>query len=245
MTPPRVFISYSHDSAEHKQWVLQLATAIRAKGIDAVLDQWDLKPGDDLPHFMETELVRCDYAVAVCTENYVAKANSGNGGVGYEKMIVSSTMLNHISESKIIPIIRQSSDCKVPTFLNSKLYIDFSMDSQVEFALDELLRALLNAPIFKKPEIGHNPFQSMGESQPAKTADGMRGVMTVLAAALNETSYGRVSLTELKAFSEMHRLVMQRYLIEAQGQGLVSQDRLGRYSATQKGIEYLMNQNII
>ncbi|MCX9525827.1 toll/interleukin-1 receptor domain-containing protein, partial [Vibrio cholerae] len=89
MTPPRVFISYSHDSAEHKSWVLDFATTLRNRGIDAVLDQWDLKPGDDLPHFMETELARCDYAILVCTETYVAKANAGKGGVGYEKMIVT------------------------------------------------------------------------------------------------------------------------------------------------------------
>ena len=47
MNPPRVFISYSHDSASHKEWVLNFATTLRNRGIDAVLDQWDLKPGDD------------------------------------------------------------------------------------------------------------------------------------------------------------------------------------------------------
>ena len=49
MIPPKVFISYSHDSAEHKQWVLEFATTLRNRGVDAILDQWDLKPGDDLP----------------------------------------------------------------------------------------------------------------------------------------------------------------------------------------------------
>ncbi|HDI3175369.1 TPA: toll/interleukin-1 receptor domain-containing protein, partial [Vibrio cholerae] len=103
MTPPRVFISYSHDSAEHKSWVLDFATTLRNRGIDAVLDQWDLKPGDDLPHFMQTELARCDYAILVCTETYVAKANAGKGGVGYEKMIVTSSLLSNIDNNKIIP----------------------------------------------------------------------------------------------------------------------------------------------
>jgi histidyl-tRNA synthetase len=39
MSAPSVFISYSHDSAEHKAWVLKLATDLRAAGIDASLDQ--------------------------------------------------------------------------------------------------------------------------------------------------------------------------------------------------------------
>ncbi len=89
MTPPRVFISYSHDSATHKSWVLDFATTLRNRGVDAILDQWDLKPGDDLPHFMETELAKCDYVIIVCSETYVKKANAGEGGVGYEKMIVT------------------------------------------------------------------------------------------------------------------------------------------------------------
>lgn len=107
MNPPRVFISYSHDSAPHKEWVLELATTLRNRGVDAILDQWDLKPGHDLPSFMETNLVACDYAVMVCTPKYVAKANSGSGGVGYEKMIMTSQSLKKISESRVIPIIRE------------------------------------------------------------------------------------------------------------------------------------------
>ncbi len=77
MKPPRVFISYSHDSAEHKNWVLDFATTLRNRGIDAVLDQWDLKPGDDHPHFMETQLEAADFALMICTERYVEKANAG------------------------------------------------------------------------------------------------------------------------------------------------------------------------
>jgi len=56
-----------------------------------VLDQWDLKPGDDLPHFMETQLELAEYVLMICTEKYVEKANAGEGGVGYEKMIMTSS----------------------------------------------------------------------------------------------------------------------------------------------------------
>jgi hypothetical protein len=105
--PPRVFISYSHDSADHKKWVLDFATTLRSRGVDAVLDQWDLRPGDDLPEFMEQNLVAADYAVMVCTRRYVRKANAGEGGVGYEKMIMTSSSLTKISANKVIPIIRE------------------------------------------------------------------------------------------------------------------------------------------
>lgn len=59
MTIPRVFISYSHDSQSHKKWVMDFAIRLRNSGVDAILDQWELKPGDDLTHFMERNLAIC------------------------------------------------------------------------------------------------------------------------------------------------------------------------------------------
>jgi hypothetical protein len=50
MKIPKVFISYSHDSQEHKKWGLDLATRLRNNGVDAIIDQWELRAGDDLPH---------------------------------------------------------------------------------------------------------------------------------------------------------------------------------------------------
>ena len=84
-TPPRVFVSYSHDTEIHKNWVLGLATRLVANGVDVILDQWDLTLGCDLPRFMETGLTAAERVLAVCTEPYVEKANAGLGGVGYEK----------------------------------------------------------------------------------------------------------------------------------------------------------------
>lgn len=65
-----------------------------------------------------------------------------------------------IKESKIIPIIKQNGTFDVPTFLKSKLFIDFSKSDGFEFSFDELIRKIHNSPIFKKPEIGTNPFNS-------------------------------------------------------------------------------------
>ena len=37
---PRVFLSYSHDSAKHAARVLDLANTLRRDGIDAILDRY-------------------------------------------------------------------------------------------------------------------------------------------------------------------------------------------------------------
>lgn len=193
MSIPKAFISYSHDSQEHKKWVLDFATRLRNSGIDAILDQWELKAGDDLPHFMEKHLVSADRVLMVCTDRYVEKANTGSGGVGYEKMIVTADLLKTIDSNKVIPIIRQSGSHLVPTFLKSKLFLDFSRDDQLEFAFDELIRTLQNAPLFVKPPIGNNPFEPVAGSEPQRSGDGLIELMKAVGRDYNSHtgSYSR------------------------------------------------------
>lgn len=245
MSIPRVFISYSHDSAEHKGWVLDFATTLRNRGIDAVLDQWDLKPGDDLPHFMETELASCDYVLMICTDNYVMKANAGEGGVGYEKMIMTSTLLKTIDSNKVIPIIRQSGGSLTPTFLNSKLYIDFSNNEDVEYSLDELLRTLLNSPLYEKPEIGNNPFVPMEHSKPDRTTDGLKEVMSAVSNAFENSTNDYVTINNLFPHTNIHRLSLEKYIRLAMKEGLIGEKLSGWYIVTDKGYEYLVAHNIL
>jgi len=165
MSIPKAFISYSHDTLEHKKWTLELATRLRNNGIDAILDQFELQPGADIPHFMETHLASADKIVMICTDNYVEKANNGKGGVGYEKMIITSNLMKNIDGNKIIPIIKQNGTMEVPTFLKSKLYINFSKLDDYEFSYDELVRTIHNSPLFKKPSVGNNPFKPVAKEK--------------------------------------------------------------------------------
>jgi len=161
--PPRVFISYSHDSPSHKGWVLRLASDLRKNGIDAVIDQWDLSPGEDIAVFMEQGLKNAQRAVVVCSKNYVERANAGRGGVGYEKMIVTAELIQGLGSKKFIPIIRNSGVPPVPTFLGYRLYIDFEDDAKYPSGLETLLRELLNVPDPGKPPIGPNPLGASGK----------------------------------------------------------------------------------
>ncbi len=244
MNPPRVFISYSHDSTAHKEWVLSFATTLRNRGVDAVLDQWDLKPGDDLPHFMETQLESCDFALMICTNTYVLKANAGSGGVGYEKMIMTSSMLSKIDDNKIIPIIRQNGEQLPPTFLKTKLYIDFSNDEDAEYNFDDLLRSLLNAPLFIKPEIGNNPFIPMDEARPDRTADGINSVMRAIAETYNTTDKPYIWFPSLKRLTNIHRLTLDKLLADAIRGGLV-QRRDNAIFITDKGRNYIFSHKIV
>lgn len=83
---PKVFISYSWTDAEHEQFVLDFATALRSHGVDAVLEKWDLKPGQDKFVFMESMVIDPSVlrVLVICDRKYQEKADGRIGGVGTE-----------------------------------------------------------------------------------------------------------------------------------------------------------------
>jgi hypothetical protein len=171
MTAPRVFISYSHDSSGHKDWVKNLASDLRAHGVDAFLDQWDLRPGQDVAAFMSDGVAKSDRVLMVCSENYVEKADDGVGGVGYERLIVTAEVVQSIDTVKFVPLLRENSQGNVPRFLGARRYIDFRDDAEYAASLDQLCRELLGAPS-DKPPLGQNPFEGV----PPKLKGPSRGV---------------------------------------------------------------------
>jgi len=161
--PPKVFVSYSHDSPNHKEWVKDLAIYLRENGVDIILDQWDLALGTDLAMFMENGLSRSDRVLIIATNNYIEKANSGKGGVAYEKMIATAELLSGQDTNKFIPVVRNvTGDNKLPVFLGSRFYIDLSQDSDDIARRNELLKEIHKARD-KKPVIGANPFFRSGK----------------------------------------------------------------------------------
>lgn len=245
MTIPRVFISYSHDSQDHKKWVVDFATRLRHSGVDAILDQWELQPGDDIPHFMERNLASADRVLMICTENYVNKANGGTGGVGYEKMIVTADLMKSVQSNKIIPIIRQAGSCNVPTFLVSKYFVDFSNDAELEFPYDELLRALVGAPLLKKPEIGNNPFTPVAAVPAEPSIDAVRSLMQTVVNLYDKTTRDWVSYRDVKAAMPISRILLDRVIQDAEDQDLVDTDNDRDLYLTDKGKNYAVHHKLI
>lgn len=159
MDNPKCFISYSWDSKEHQDWVRRLAETLHMNGVETQLDQWDLKPGQDMTAFMEYSIRSSNFVLLICTENYATKSNDGSGGVGYEKSIVTGEIFTTTFEQiKYIPVLK-GNDAKtsLPSFLKAKLYIDFREESNFGENIEELLRTIYNAPKFEKPTLGEKP----------------------------------------------------------------------------------------
>lgn len=168
--PPTVFVSYSHDSQEHKRWVLEFAEELRRNGVDPLIDAWDLRSGDDVPKFMERGVRDSNRVLMICTEKYVAKANDGFGGVGYEAMIVTSELIRDLGTAKFIPIIRQSTDPPaVPTSVATRRFINLSEGANRAAEMQTLLRDLHSVPP-EKPPLGRSPFSAAAPA-PAPSAE--------------------------------------------------------------------------
>ncbi|WP_236238397.1 toll/interleukin-1 receptor domain-containing protein [Pseudomonas faucium] len=156
--PPKVFVSYSWDSPEHRQWVAQLAGILRANGIDAILDQWHVRGGEDLAVFMERSIREADRVLVICTEGYFDRAMNRQGGVGYEHTMVTGELMRNVGTAKFIPIVRQSGPTAlIPTELNTRLRFDLSAGVRYAAELEALIRDLHNVQT-QMPPLGPNPY---------------------------------------------------------------------------------------
>lgn len=245
MSIPKVFISYSHDALEHKKWVNELGTRLRNNGVDAILDQWELQPGDDLPHFMETHLESADKVLMICTDTYVLKANKGQGGVGYEKMIITANLLKNIDKNKIIPIIRQSGTTEIPTFLKTKLYLNFSKNEDYEYSFDELIRTIHQSPLLKKPEIGNNPFV---EGAPLlleqKSNDAKLELMKYVVKTFENSGEDWTLYKKLVMDMSISRIYLDLIIKDAVNDELIRLDSEGDIHLTDKGKRYAIENDI-
>ena len=153
---PHVFLSYSWDNDDHKNWVRNIADHLLADGIDVTLDQYDLRGGQDRHFFMENGVRRATHVIIVCTPDYVERSNERERGVGEETSLITGKFYDREKTGKeFIPILRAGSD--TPDYLGSLLYIDFKDNAEFESKYEELIRVIHEAPAHVKPIKGRKP----------------------------------------------------------------------------------------
>lgn len=187
---PRVFISYSWSGSDHENDVIELATTLRNHGVDAVLDKWDLKPGQDKFVFMESMVTDASVAkvLVLCDRRYQEKANSRAGGVGTESQIISQELYAKVLQTKFIPIVFEYDDGNepcLPVFLKGRIYVDMSSPDRYGAGLDELLRQIYEQPLHQKPALGSAPSFLKADGGVPQTKE--------LGAALKALQDGRAS----------------------------------------------------
>lgn len=168
MIKPKIFISYSWKPLENKLKVEEIAQRLSLDGIHVILDEWDLKEGQDKYHFME-QMVNDDTITKVllfCNTEYAKKANQKSGGVGVESLIISDEIYSQVQQEKFIPIVMEYDEkgrpC-LPTFAKTRIYIDFSKDERFESEYEKLVRNIYNRPSKSRPPIGLPPSYVLEE----------------------------------------------------------------------------------
>ena len=145
MNIPKAFISYAWENEEAKLWVKKLATELRSDGIDVKLDQWEVVPGDQMPHFMEKSVKENDYVLIICTPKYKSKSESRTGGVGYEGDIMTAEVLETANHRKFIPILKSGTkETSIPSWLKGKYFIDLSNEDHYGNNYSDLITTILN-----------------------------------------------------------------------------------------------------
>lgn len=159
---PKMFISYSWSNPAHEQWVLNLATELREAGVDVILDKWDLREGHDAYAFMETMVSdpSVKKVLLICDKTYADKANSRKGGVGTETQIISAEMYSKQKQDKFAALVKETDEDGnpyLPIYYKSRIYINFSEESQYPDSFEKLVRWAFDQPLYTKPDIGKPP----------------------------------------------------------------------------------------
>lgn len=153
---PRVFISYASDDTNNRTWVKELACKLRSDGINARVDLFHLKPGQDLPQWMTNELLMADKVLMICDHQYAYKSDFKKGGVGWEAMIIQGDMLAHSNTNKYICIIKGDDiDTSIPIYAKSRFGLKWNDESLSSNHYSELLLHLFDCDI--EPPLGPIP----------------------------------------------------------------------------------------
>ena len=229
--PPKVFISYSHDSPEHARRVLSLAERLRKDGVDAQLDQYvSGTPPEGWPRWTLDKLDWAEFVLVVCTETYYKRFRGheepGKGkGADWEGQLISLVIYAENRITKFVPVLFEPRDEPfIPRPLSSHTH--YVLDSEENY---DNLYAFLTGQVGVVPSI-------LGPLKP-RTREAVRPLrfdvsdLSARQSALcNIPDRNRFFTGRQDVLAEIHNALTQ------QGQAALS--GLGGVGKTQTALEY-------
>ncbi len=142
-----VFISYSHDSPEHRQRVLALSERLRSGGIDTRLDAYvNGTPTAGWPRWVLDSLEEADAVLVVCTETYYRRFRGheeppAGKGADWEGMLITQELYeSHSRGCKFVPVLFDSGDeAFIPEPLRSGTWYVLTSEAAYRELYDALL----------------------------------------------------------------------------------------------------------
>lgn len=203
----KVFISYSHDSQPHRDFVRGLADQLRTDGLDCLIDQYvNGFPPEGWSRWMENQIEAADFVLLVCTETYLRRyrgqeTDSGKG-VTFEGVVISQSLYDaYYRNTKFVPILPEGGDFgHVPLLL--KPYTIYTLPQQY----DSLYRYLTAQPEYIAPAVGSKRIMP--------PAQGASVMPTSTPSPTLVNTLGNLNAERRARLQEKLRLLYQQYDLE-------------------------------
>ena len=201
MSAPKVFVS--HASEDKDRFVVEFVRRLRENGVDAWLDQWEMKPGDSLVDKIFEEGLKEARAVIVV----LSKVSLQKPWVREE---LNTSVVNRIGRgTRLIPVVID--DCEVPESLRSTLWLKVDDLADYDQSLQRILSAIFD--VDDKPNIGQPPARFSG---PAPLISGLTRVddlaLRVIARVQIDEDAGLVDWDRLRAEPALQDVPQQELL---------------------------------
>lgn len=165
---PKVFISYSHDSEEHRNNVFGLAASLNRDGCTCCLDVVK-DTNEDWPSWMTRELIESDFILCICTDTYHRRFRDQEMpdiglGVGWEAGLIRRLLYSQkLRNGRIYPVLIASSNRQyIPLELHG--YDFYTLD--VNDGYKNLLCKIHGHKSVVLPLIGQKPEMSTRQVEP-------------------------------------------------------------------------------
>ncbi|MCB2360294.1 toll/interleukin-1 receptor domain-containing protein [Clostridium estertheticum] len=142
---PKVFIS--HASEDKERFVIDFATKLRKRGIDAWVDKWEMSPGDSLvDKIFEEGIKNAQAVIVIISENSIKKP--------WVREELNAGMVKKINTgSKLIPVVIDN--CEMPECLKSTVWQPIDNINSYSDELDRIIMTIFGKT--DKPPIGQPP----------------------------------------------------------------------------------------
>lgn len=142
---PKVFIS--HASEDKERFVMDFASKLRANGVDAWLDKWEMLPGDSLVDKIFEEGIKEADSFIIILSNYSVNKP-------WVREELNASFVKRIGKnSKIIPIVLDN--CTVPECLQTTIWENINNYQNYEENFTRILNSIFG--VFNKPALGQIP----------------------------------------------------------------------------------------
>jgi len=160
---PHVFVTYAHDSPEHKERVRLFAEFLHGRiGLEVHLDQWDDDERRDWSLWALKHLDTANFVIVIASPEYKRRAegtaapDEGRGSQ-FETARLRDRLTKDLGREikRVLPVVfPQQSVEDIPNFLNPYSTTRYPIETFTEEGVEDLLTAITGRARHQRPERG-------------------------------------------------------------------------------------------